>query len=854
MSGAQIQSLANSAARLARLDRVISQQPLLLIAVAAIAGVLINSWSNLVTGNDTLVSAVWIVLLLTNAAAVVGCRAPLIRRSAGILLALPLAGWFHCHSGMNYRQASILAILSSDPQPAIVEVLVDRPAILRRHPLADQSDRRDQPRWQTQLEASLLRIRVGQRFRPCDGRLMIVVTGRCDELRPGDNIRVHGTLGLPTSPMNPGQRDRSKGYRLRGIHARIEVDSPQQILSIGSRLRRAQPIRRTIASIANRSRDLLLRHTSPDTGPLAVALVIGRRDLVDTQTRDQLLVTGTAHLLSVSGLHLAIVVVLAHWLATLSRMPPSMRLVWILFVCAIYTAITGGRPPVMRAAILVGTFVFATWMRRTSQPINTLSLAALILIFSNPDLLFSVGVQLSFLAVATLFLCGRRGSSHSTSNERMQEREQRLEALVDRTRGRAARHFHSVVRATRQMTWFSLCVFSMSMPLVWYNFHVVAPISVVTNVLLSPFLFLSLALGVATVLCGMLCEPMAVLPGAGCDWTLRFMQWLIETAAVVPQGHHWLPSPSLWWVWMFYTVLAGTLLVSGSPRVHRFRVAWIATWTVVAWWLATTPSKLDKAVIEATFVHVGHGTCVVLRFSRHEVWLYDCGHLGNSSGSSRDIDTTLWSMGVTRLGGILLSHADADHYNALPGVLRRFDVDEIVTPPGMLAESEPALNAIRDAIDRAGTPIREWSRPLQMRHDATVVKVLHPPPRRVAGSDNANSLVLEILVAGKSLMLPGDLEPPGTAMLLDQPRPPPGGVLMAPHHGSLTLDATAILQWARPRATIVSGGKRASKPEVHQMLAVTGSEVYVTSTVGSVRVRIDSQGEVTVRAWKPDSW
>ena len=173
----------------------------------------------------------------------------------------------------------------------------------------------------------------------------------------------------------------------------------------------------------------------------------------------------------------------------------------------------------------------------------------------------------------------------------------------------------------------------------------------------------------------------------------------------------------------------------------------------------------------------------------------------------------------------------------------------------MLEETEPALEAVRLAIEKAGTPVREVSdTKTVLSEHGQVIGVLHPPPLRLQGSDNANSLVLRIDCGGKSLILPGDLEPPGTELLINHDRPPPGGVLMAPHHGSLTMDASAVLHWSRPGETIVSGGRRARRPEVLEMLSITGSGVHVTSEVGAVRVRIDRQGLIEVRSWAESPW
>ena len=709
-----------------------------------------------------------------------------------------------------------------------------------------------------QLEVELTALRIEQQFQPCRGRVLVAVEGRQDSLLPGDLIEIYGKIRGFSGPTNPGQRDLRTVYRRRNLHARVDVTHPEQILVLSSSHSWTKSILRMIARTATMGRELLLEHTSKETGSLAVALVLGQRDYVGPKTRDELLVTGTAHLLSVSGLHLAIIVVLASRLATLLKFPLAIRVLWIITICVFYTTLTGGRPPVMRASILVGTLLFATWMKRTSQPVNTLSLAALILMLINPEYVFSVGVQLSFLAVATLVLCGSQLKSSevvASSMHPSHEQEIRLQELVESSRPWFMTYPRKSLRVIRQMIWFSSCIFFLSLPLVWYQFHVVAPISILVNVLLGPSLFIALAAGVVTIVSGWLSPSLASLPGIICDWMLRWMQWIIGIAAEIPWGHFWLPAPPAWWIVTFYTVIAATFFLLPPGRLASWmRYLWIAGWILVAWPLATCKPLLSDATCEATFLDVGHGTSVVLRLPSDQVWLYDCGHLGNDSNRSRKIEQALWSLGVTHLDGIILSHADADHFNSLPGLLPRFSVDTIITPPGMLMEAEPALDPIRRVIAEFEIPIQEMARFSGIIAGNHCLRVLHPPSRRLAASDNANSLVLRIDHGGTCLILPGDLESPGTETLINTVRPPPGGVLMAPHHGSLRMNAGAVLHWARPRETVVSGGQRARNPEVRQMLAGHGSAVHITARVGAIRVSIDDKGTVDVRDWKTSPW
>jgi len=217
------------------------------------------------------------------------------------------------------------------------------------------------------------------------------------------------------------------------------------------------------------------------------------------------------------------------------------------------------------------------------------------------------------------------------------------------------------------------------------------------------------------------------------------------------------------------------------------------------------------------------------------------------------VQDVLWSRGLTGVDAIILSHADSDHFNSLPGLLRRFRVNEIVTPPGMFDDAAGSLAVIHDLILQRGIPIREVSTADRVLNANRTIEVLHPPRIRIPGSDNANSLVIRIDHLGTSFILPGDLEPPGTDALIHLPRPIPGGVLMAPHHGSLVADAQSILDWARPHHVIVSGGTRAKRPEVAESLRTRGSEIAITATQGAIRVIIGDD-QITVDGYHDHAW
>jgi len=744
----------------------------------------------------------------------------------------------------RYQAASVLAIVSEDPQPALVEAVVA--SLIQRRPKLGYALRRDQSPWQTQFDVELQAIRDGQRWVPASGRLMITIDDEANELRYGDRVRLAGALSGFGPPTNPGVHDFRITARNAYQHGRLRIDrlSQVEIMAPGG-----FGIWRLADQFSRAGEATLHACLGERTGAIAAALVVGRRGSIEQDLQDQLLETGTIHLLSVSGLHMGIVAMALTYFAVLLGMRPAAQLLFVGVACLAFVAVTGAKPPVLRAASLVGVVLLARIMGRQNSPLNSLGLAAVWLLWINPTNLFQIGVQLSFLAVATLLSCGHR---YSGIDEELRA-EAQLERLVDSARSPWRQRLDRWATGLANAAWYSLCVTLTTTPLVWLHFHIVSPVAVLANVLLALPMAIALISGLIAVVLGAAGPALALPAAAICYGALWIMQQVIQFTAELPGGHLWLPSPPSGWVAFYYLALVAGFAVRTAAWRQRLFLGGSLLWCAIAGALAVWPAYRSADELQATFIDVGHGTSVIVKLPQHGTLLYDCGWLGNDSYSSRGIQEPLWELGLTRLDAIAISHADADHYNALPGLLRRFEVGELIVPVGMLDVPKPGLVPIRAAIARSGVRVREVAREEQQLLGDRSVTILHPPRGGVAGNENANSLVLRLDHRGRSLILPGDLEPPGLPLVLELPRPRPGGLLMAPHHGSLTVDSRPVLDWARPREVIVSGGRRAERPEVEAALRVRGSGVHITAQDGAIRATLTSS-EIEIRRWRVDPW
>ncbi|MCC6600678.1 MAG: ComEC family competence protein [Crocinitomicaceae bacterium] len=137
------------------------------------------------------------------------------------------------------------------------------------------------------------------------------------------------------------------------------------------------------------------------------ALVLGKSYDLDKEVLSDYSASGTVHILAVSGLHVGLIYLLLTPVVRFLLPGKSRRIYRALLPTLLlwaYAALTGFSPSVMRAAVMFTFFIVAESFEKKNNSFNTLSASALLLLSTDPHLLFSVGFQLSYLAVAGIVI------------------------------------------------------------------------------------------------------------------------------------------------------------------------------------------------------------------------------------------------------------------------------------------------------------------------------------------------------------------------------------------------------------------------------------------------------------------
>ena len=699
-------------------------------------------------------------------------------------------------------------------------------------------------------------IRDHDQWRPATGRASVIVRGEPPRLDRGSEVEIFGRGLRPAVPLNPGEPDRAALARGDRCLAVVRVAAWDCVGVLG------RPSPWSPGAAIDRLRDagaaVLAAGISPDRVPLAQALLLGGRGAMPRGTADDFVATGTVHVLSISGLHLGLLAAGLFIVLRAILVPRGWSLAVVAVVTGVYAVLVGAETPVVRATLMVWVACLAAVTGRRGSTINALAGAAIVVLAWRPAEAASAGAQLSFLSTAVLV-------GVASLLVRPPETDP-IARLVERSRSRWERAIRRGGRALAIAFLTGLAVSLATAPLVAARFHVVSPVGLVANVVIAPLVPVAMACGLLCLLSAAVSAPLAALFAAGCDATLAVLQAAVAAAADVPAGHLWVAGPAWWWVVGWYAILAATAVWGRRDLIRRpaawatLAAGWCGVGLMVAAIGAVVPAR--PVGLRVVMAAMGHGCGVLVRAPTGRSLLYDAGRLGAPSAACRSLSAVLWSECVTRIDTLVISHADADHFNAVPELLERFACGEILVPEALLANGSPAVTELLAAVEARGVPVRTARAGDAFAVDPLCrVRVLHPVVRqrraeRHDGDDNATSLVLSVESAGRRLLLTGDLEGPALASFVAS-APGACDVLMAPHHGAASSLPADIAGATAPSIVLVSGRGGGTWPTVRDAYAAAsgagGAAVLKTGGEGALAVTLTAAA-VTAERFHAGRW
>jgi competence protein ComEC len=568
---------------------------------------------------------------------------------------------------------------------------------------------------------------------------------------------------------------------------------------------------------------------------LARGFVLGADQGIDPRTEEDFRRAGLSHLLAVSGQNVMLLALLAMPLLGALGIPLRERLVWVLALIAIYVPLAGAGPSIQRAAVMGAAGVLATLAGRRASRLFALLLALGVTLAVDPGIAGDVGWQLSFAAVAGIFLLA-----------------QPLREAIAARIGTAGPR-----RALAEGAAVTIAATLATAPLIAFHFGTLSTTTLLANLLALPAVAPAMWLGMASAAA----SQVPGLPVEVLNWLNALLLGYIAQVAAWCGRPRWaevevrLGSRGLV---ASYLVLATLVLLafrlgrrrrlaaarrpagrsSGGRRngagLLRMRLA-VAALAALA--VATTlfrasggdaaPGPASGLRIEV--LDIGQGDAILFQPAGAPAVLVDGGPPGAG------LEDELEDAGVDRLAAAVVTHDQSDHAGGIEELLGRFPIARLVY--ARLGAEPLALARAAGAV-----PVQAGAGG-ELRSGGLRMQVLWPPAEllgaRLPSADpNRLSLVLLARWRGFSMLLAADAE--AEAVSLD---PGPLDVLKVAHHGSDDAGLAALLERSAPRLGVISVGD--GNPYGHptaatlRTLAAHGIRTLRTDRGGDVVIEVD---------------
>ena len=665
------------------------------------------------------------------------------------------------------------------------------------------------------------------------GDLLITLRSLRRDWRYGDRVRFWIRPSIPRDSGNPGGFDYATYLSRRAIYVTGFLDNDQEVELLA---RERGSIRVFIEDLRRDIRQFIGRNLDRDSGALLAALVVGDMGGITKETRAAFTAAGVNHVLSISGLHVAMLGLVVFILirygmqfstvlmlrANLFKVAAFFSFVAVVF----YTALAGAMVPTVRSAIMIGVYQLAVLLDREEEVFASLTLAALLIALFWPGVVADISFQLSFLAV--LFIVwGMRKFHGWLAPKRRDELPQERSWLAARLR-QASMHLMVPLLATLGTG-----------PLIAHYFGHLSLAGFVANPLVVPLVgFIVVPLGLVIGFFAVLAPEAGAHLAVVAEKLVSLTAWLVQLFANLPLASIGVPSPNAFEIALLYGLLVSVFAF--AKTAHRITALAVGIALLGAdigyWW----NERHRRDELRVTHLNVGQGDAAVLELPGSKVMLIDAGGaaVGDFDTGEAIVAPYLRSRKILRVDYLVVTHPRIDHYGGMRAIANEFSPREFWSgaargQTGRFEDLEEALEQRK--ILRVALDDRQPCRMI----DRVNFCALYPPLEK----SEEGSVVLRLEYGKLRYLFAGDIDKRDEMLLLQRADEVRSSVLKVPRHGGPTASTPGFIAAVRPSVAIVSAGARsrneAQREEVVERYQDIGAEILRTSSDGAIIIESD---------------
>jgi len=369
-------------------------------------------------------------------------------------------------------------------------------------------------------------IKIGKVRQKVVGRTIVKVFGT-NRFSYGDTVLLKGKLFKPFSFSK--DFDYREYLSRRGIYSILNVRRGNTIKYLGHE--KGAPLKSFALKLKHRAGETFDNYLSKPSAAILNAVILGQREHLPKAIKENLIKTGSVHIIAISGLHVGIVALILLLLLKILRIPYRIQYIITILALVFYCILTGARLPVVRATTMAAILLFGYFLERDVNIYNSLAIAALLILGLNPAQIFDASFQLSFLSVLSIVWLTPRISSFFP--ERFYK--------INWTR------FFILLFSVSMSAWLGLA------PLIMHYFKIISPITVLANMIVVPYMTLVVASGFVLAVAGNIAPFLAQIFAGSSEVFVYILLKIGSILANVPGAYKRVGDIPIVYILLYYT-------------------------------------------------------------------------------------------------------------------------------------------------------------------------------------------------------------------------------------------------------------------------------------------------------------
>lgn len=587
----------------------------------------------------------------------------------------------------------------------------------------------------------------------------------------------------------------------------------------------------------------------PEDAGVMATMVLGNRSFLDSGIKSLYQKAGISHILSISGLHIAVIGMTIYRLIRWAGFGFTGAGAAAGAFMYAYGTMAGMGTSVQRAVLMFLMMAGAKALGRSYDSLNALSFAALFLLWENPGLLFYAGFLFSFMAViGVVWTQQAEGGGKENGKKKRKKKEADCESPENEKGPGCVFMLRSVLSCVWKKLGLGTAIQLTTLPLSAWFYYEVPTYAVLINLIVLPVMGLVLFTGIAGGVIGLVSFKAAGVLLIPCRVILSFYRFVCGICERLPLSEWITGRPALWKMALYYMFLV--LLTCKSSRLRRNsaeekdggpRKKYLLPAGVIGLMLLFCRAP---AAFEVDILDVGQGDASYLQTGEGIRIFVDGGSSDVKKAGEYRILPFLKYKGAGRIDYWAVSHTDWDHISGLSEVLESgYPVKTLVFSREVVKDD--AYEALLALAKEKGTDVLYLEEGDVLHLGKARLTALFPQKGSVKEDKNAASLVFVYEEGAFSGIFTGDIGIAEEKRLAELPSCREVDFYKAAHHGSRGSNSEELLNRLHPLVSTVSCGRnnRYGHPgkEAVAHMEEAGSAVFYTMEAGQIRLTMEGE-------------